>query len=293
MLLNDSIDIIVNSMDVRRLSEINDKYKNLHKGEIINILVSELSINSRRNIKVKCDICGIEKELCYAKYLKNINNCNFYACSSKCAQEKVKKTCFANFGATNASLSDEKKEKRRLTNIERFGVSNIFENKDIQNRLKEISIKRYGVDNIFKSDEFKKYMKDYNLQLYGVEYISQVPELYMKQQKSGYRLHFHENTQLYYRGTYEKDFLNFCFINNIKIEQGKRIQYFYDESDHYYFSDFYIKSKNLIVEIKSSWTYNKYLDKNLVKQKTTIESGYNYMFIIDKNYEEFQKYLNI
>jgi len=90
MLINDSIDIIVNSMDVKRLSEISDKYKNLHKGDIINILVSELSKNSKRKIKVKCDICGKEKELSYDKYLKNINNCDFYACSSKCAQEKVK-----------------------------------------------------------------------------------------------------------------------------------------------------------------------------------------------------------
>jgi len=115
----------------------------------------------------------------------------------------------------------------------------------------------------------------------------------MKQQKSGFRLHFHENTQLYYRGTYERDFLDFCFSNNIIVEQGKRISYYFNDSNHYYFSDYYIISKNLIVEIKSSWTYNKYIDKNLAKQRTTIELGYNYMFIIDKNYDEFKKYLNI
>ncbi len=287
MTINDSIDIVVNSMDVRRLSEISCKYKNLHKGDIVNILISELSSNSMRKIKVKCDICGREKELSYCKYLKNISNCNFYACSSKCAQEKVKKTCLINFGATNASFSDEKKKKRSSTNIKRFGVSNPFANKEIQNKLKNISIKKYGTDNIFGSEEFKKSMKVYNLEKYGVEYISQVPELYMKQQKSGYRLYFHEDTKLYYRGTYEKDFLDFCFNNKIIVNQGKRIKYYFENKEHYYFSDYYLESKNLIVEIKSSWTYNKYLDKNLVKEETTIKSGYNYMFIIDKKYEEF------
>jgi hypothetical protein len=273
------------------LSEISCKYKNLHKGDIINILVSELSLNSKRKIDVKCDICGKEKKLCYAKYLKNITNCNFYACSSKCAQEKVKKTCLINFGVTNASFSDEKKKKRVNTNIKKFGESNPFSNKEIQKKLKEISIEKYGTDNIFGSETFKKSMKIYNLEKYGVEYISQVPELYMKQQKSGYRLHFHDNTKLFYRGTYEKDFLDFCFSNKIVVKQGKRIKYFFESKEHYYFSDYYIESKNLIVEIKSSWTYNKYIDKNLIKQKTTIENGYNYLFIIDKKYKEFEECL--
>ena len=64
-------------------------------------------------------------------------------------------------------------------------------------------------------------------------------------------------------------------------------KYIFENNDHYYFSDFYLKLKNLIVEIKSKYTYEKYLDKNLIKQKTTIGLGYNFMFIIDKNYEEF------
>ena len=170
---------------------------------------------------------------------------------------------------------------------ERYGCDNVFQNKDVKKKLKDISIKKYGVDNIFKSDIFKNNMKIYNFEKYGVYYLAQVPEFYMKQQKSGYRLHLHENTKLYYRGTYEKDFLDLCFENNILVEQGKRIKYIFENNDHYYFSDFYLKLKNLIVEIKSKYTYEKYLDKNLIKQKTTIGLGYNFMFIIDKNYEEF------
>lgn len=287
MIINNLIEIVVNSMDVKRLSEINDKYKNIRKGDILIINVSDLSKKSGRKIEVKCDICGKEKKLSYDKYLKNFNNCNFYSCSSKCSQDKVKKTCMINFGATNASLSDEKKKKRIRTFEKKYGTSNPFGNKEIQKKLKQISINKYGVDNVFKSEEFKKFIKDYNLEKYGVEYISQVEELYIKQQKSGYRLHYHENTKLRYRGTYEKHFLDFCFNNKITIEQGKRIKYNYNGTDHYYFSDYYIKSKNLIVEIKSSWTYNKYLIKNIIKRNATIEEGYNYMFIIDKNYDDF------
>lgn len=289
MIINEEIEIVVNSMDFRRLG---DKYHNLHVGDVIKIFVHELSHSSKRKIDVKCDICGKEKKLSYEKYLKNIKNCDFYACTSKCADEKVKRTSIINFGVANASNSIEKQKKRLETFRKKFGVDNPFQNKEIKEKSKDTCIGKYGVDNIFKSTQFKNYIKRYNFEHYGVEYISQVPEIYMRQQKSGYRIHFHENTKLNYRGTYEKHFLDYCFDNNISIEQGKRIKYRYEEGEHYYFSDYYIKSKNLIVEIKSTWTYNKYLSKNLVKKNATIGYGYNYMIIKDKNYEEFKEYLN-
>ena len=43
------------------------------------------------------------------------------------------------------------------------------------------------------------------------------------------------------------------------------------------------------MEIKSSYWYEKDLDKNLDKQKSCLEQGYNFIFIINKNYEEFEK----
>jgi len=114
--------------------------------------------------------------------------------------------------------------------------------------------------------------------------------IFIKNQKSRYQLKHHEETGLSYRGTYEKDFLDYCFNNNIPIEKGKRIRYnYYDDKEHYYFSDFYYEPKNLIIEIKSDWTYNKYLYINLIKEKSCIDSGYDYLFIINKNYIKFNE----
>lgn len=291
MIIDKKIKIIVNSMDIGILSK--EKYGNIRVGNIIDIDVCDLSYHSGRKIKVKCDICDKEKELTYGKYNKNIKNFNIYTCSSKCSNIKKQKTSILKFGVINASQSEEKKKKRSNTNLKKFGVVNPYQNEEIKQKLKEISIKKYGTDNIFGSDEFKKYIKNYNFEHYGVEFVSQVPNIYMKQQKSGFRLHLHEKTKLHYRGTYEKDFLDFCIDNNIQIKQGKRFKYIFNEKTHYYFSDFYIESKNLIIEVKSTWTYNKYLEKNNIKQNAVIDSGYNYMFIIDKNYEELKKCLNI
>lgn len=60
-----------------------------------------------------------------------------------------------------------------------------------------------------------------------------------------------------------------------------------------YYPDFYLPERKLIVEIKSTMWYNKHLNINLAKQKQCILNGYNFIFIIDKNYEEFEKLLNL
>lgn len=43
-----------------------------------------------------------------------------------------------------------------------------------------------------------------------------------------------------------------------------------------YFPDIYIPHKNLIIEVKSKWIYNKQLDINKIKEEITKEMGYNY-----------------
>jgi hypothetical protein len=49
---------------------------------------------------------------------------------------------------------------------------------------------------------------------------------------------------------------------------------------------------NLIIEIKSDYTFNKELKKNLSKQKACLDQGYDFIFIVNKDYTEFEKLLN-
>ena len=49
-----------------------------------------------------------------------------------------------------------------------------------------------------------------------------------------------------------------------------------------YYPDFYIPSENLIVEVKSTWTFahpDKY-DKNIAKRDACLAAGYNFEFYI-------------
>lgn len=58
------------------------------------------------------------------------------------------------------------------------------------------------------------------------------------------------------------------------------IKYIQDNKEHNYFPDFYIKSKNLIIEVKSEWTYKILLIKNILKALAVRKAGYNFEFWI-------------
>ncbi len=56
-----------------------------------------------------------------------------------------------------------------------------------------------------------------------------------------------------------------------------------------YHSDFYLSKYNLVCEIKSKYTLDDDYDENMIKKEYSINSGYNFLFIIDKNYIELEK----
>ena len=94
-----------------------------------------------------------------------------------------------------------------------------------------------------------------------------------------------------YQGTYELDFLE-KYYNKITIEKIHPIQYKLNENVHYYHPDFYLPEYNLIVEIKSIYTYEYEIDKNLSKREYSLRSEYNFLFIIDKDYVKFEELIN-
>ena len=64
------------------------------------------------------------------------------------------------------------------------------------------------------------------------------------------------------------------------------VGYVYKDKNKIYFPDFYIPKFNLVCEIKSDYYYNKDLELNLAKKEAASSQGYNFLFIIDKNYND-------
>lgn len=220
-------------------------------------------------------------------------------------QKKIK-TNLIKYGCENPLSLNEIKEKTKKTFLEKYGVENCSQNEKIKEKIKKTCLEKYGVEHYSKTDESKKHVKDLNLDYkkiqekmkktsldrYGVEYPAQNIDIFNKTQKSQFKIKYYKNIK--YQGNYELDFLILCDkLNLLKdITRMKSIKYFYKEKIRYYHPDFYFKKLNLIIEIKSNYYYDLYLEKNLKKEKSCIEQKYDFMFIINKNYDKFLEKIN-
>jgi len=199
-------------------------------------------------------------------------------------KEKIKKIKLEKYGVEHYSKTEEYKEKFKNTCMERYDVENPTQNSEIYEKSKKTCLFNYGVEYPTQNFEIKEKIKKINLERYGAEYPLQNLEIFNKVQKSAFKLKKYKN--YLYRGTYELDFL-IKFSDNYKIEHAKTIDYVFDGKNKKYHPDYYLPDYNLIVEIKSTYIYEREKEKNEAKKEAAINSGYNFIFIIDKDYTDF------
>jgi len=234
---------------------------------------------------------------------------------------KRKDTCLKKYGETSYSKTDECKKLTIKKNIKKYGVEHPFKIKEIKDKIKITCLEKYGVDNISKLEEIKnikrqiafnktdeeKYLtreryKNTCLEKYGVEHLSQdsdfLEELLKKSfSYKSYRLPSGKIISLqgyepyimsYLLKTYnEKDIL----YKNIDIENkiGK-IYYDNEGKSSRYFPDLYLISENRIIEVKSTFTYELDLIKNISKRNECIKRKINFNFYI---YDNINKVIKI
>ena len=155
----------------------------------------------------------------------------------------------------------------------------------IQKEIESFKKSKYEFENFNLNFITKKT----NLERYGVEYPMQVLEFAEKQQKNSKKV-IKYNDNLYYQGSYEKDFLDYISSLGMieELKRGPSIKYKLNDTNRIYYPDFYLENYNLIIEVKSSYYYDKFLEKNIEKKKKCIEDGFNFLFIINKNYKPFE-----
>jgi hypothetical protein len=159
--------------------------------ETISIKIEDLPPNSGAKIKVKCDICGKEKEISLNRYKNNTKNLTrYYGCSRKCSEQKNKDSILKIYGVDNISKSDEIKEKKVKTCNSNFGVNYPQQSDIIFNKSKQSKFTIYGNENYNNLDK----TKHTNLIKYGVEYVSQNYDISLKMK---------ENQFLSYKNTFD------------------------------------------------------------------------------------------
>lgn len=221
----------------------------------------------------KCVICG-DKVRQHHKNLRLLDTCSpdcdyklrvrltkesnlrTYGVESTNVLESVKKkqrdSMLKNHGVEYYVTSNEFYDKASKTNLNNLGVPNPMQSKAVQNKVAKTKLERYGDERYNNHEKFIETC----IERYGVEHVMQDKEIFERQQKECYGSKKYKH--LYYRGTYERLFIK-EYENRFPIESLENcfaVKYTYDDKEHVYFPDFLITTNNLIVEIKSSWTYD-------------------------------------
>lgn len=306
MIINKEVKIKMNS---KHISKYRDLGYVCEVGELSIIKIEDLPKYSKCEIDVSCDICSSINKTIYINYTKLMEKFGMYRCF-KCGKKQANSTMIIRYGVDNPTKckeickkisdkyhkkSDEEKNrmviKQKETMFNKYGSWYTLTD-SYKEKLKKYNLENYGVSDYRSTDEFKNKVKNTLMKNYGVENASHAP-LNFKKSWFGNKINgFHENSNLSYQGTYELDFLE-NYYDKLNIEKIDPIKYFLNENEHYYHPDFYLPEYNLIIEIKSSYTYNYDIERNLVKKEYSIKSGYEFLFIIDKDYNNFELYIGL
>jgi hypothetical protein len=240
-------------------------------------------------------------------------------------KEKLKQSILKKYGIEHNSQSEIIKNKKRETYIKNFGVSSHLKSKEIREQIKQTNLIKYGVENPQQNKDIKEKTMNTNLELYGcksptgnilvkskviqtnlerygVPHHSQNPEVSENMMKNAYNkksyslpsgkiifLQGYENFMLDYLLSVEKIDEDDIFTKRNEVPEI----WYYDkiQKQRRHYVDFYIKSQNRCVEVKSTFT-NQEKNNVFEKQKAAKDLGLKYeIWIFNKSGELLDKYI--
>ena len=204
--------------------------------------------------------------------------------------EKNKQSHIKNWG-DYAMRNEDIIDKRNDTFIERYGGVGMA-SEELYSKMKNTNIEKYGVEYYSSTNDWYDRCVKTALEKYGKEWVSKVDSINAKQQSGGYSYYdfeFPSGRVVRVQG-YEPKVLTKLIIDyseddivvgvqNIIDEIGF-FHYDYENETHRYYPDIYIKSENRVIEVKSTYTFNKEKEKNLLKRESVLNKNINFNFII-------------
>ncbi|QAU04553.1 HJR family nuclease [Vibrio phage Va1] len=221
------------------------------------------------------------------------------SCQAKNNSKRRLSTYKKNTGYSHPHKNPEIRERMKLKMIENYGVEHYMKSPEYVDKVKSTKLKRYGNENYNNIEKIKKT----NLERYGAVSILSFQKL--KEENMFKKYGVRHSSHLGYNGYRWKDFvmpsgkivkvqgyenrylpvlINMFGEDDIIVHSPEipKVKYHYKDKEHYYFPDFYIPSRNLIIEVKSEYTLKWDLDKNIAKFKAVKEQGFNFKLKVYK-----------
>lgn len=209
-------------------------------------------------------------------------------------RKKIRKTCLEKYGVDNPYKSEEIKLKITKILLEKYGISNPMESEFFKNKIKNTCLERYRYQSASSSQVVQEKTKKTCLEKYGYAYATQNEDVQAKIIKNSFKsknFTMPSGKIIKVQG-FEPFAISLLLDSGIAeedivsgVQNVPKIMY-YDNSGkiHRYFCDIFIPSVNLIIEVKSRYTFETKKEINILKHNASIKSGYYHVFFIfDKN----------
>jgi hypothetical protein len=192
--------------------------------------------------------------------------------NAKISQSEIpklaRKTCIDKYGVDNPFKSDKVKTKIKETIKNEYGVEFISQSQSIKDQKEKTMMDKYGRPHNFAAH------KDFMVAKYGVRHSAHLPQvaeiLCNNRFKVRHKFILPSGKILELQG-YERfgiaELLKEFEEDEIYHAKGDMpaILYNFKGKSHRYYPDFYIPKANLVIEVKSEYTYESDLEKNKAK----------------------------
>ena len=224
------------------------------------------------------------RDKCKQSYLEKYGV--YHPLQSDIVKEHIKKTCLKRYGVECPFQNEDIKKTIKHTNLEKYGVEYPLQSEEVREKSKKTCLERYGVEISSQNIDVRNKAKQTCLERYGVEHATQNTEILERASKSSYKLKdytFPSGKVIKCQG-YEPFALDILINDKITEEDivtsKKEVPEIWykdsDDKDHRYYVDIFIKSINKFIEVKSTWTYKKNMEKVELTKNTVKEKGFLY-----------------
>jgi hypothetical protein len=209
-------------------------------------------------------------------------------------QDKITETFKENYGTDRPSQNEIIKQKGMDTCNELYGGNSPMNNIEIQKKSRATLFKNYGIEYVLQSTDL--YDRIENIEKYKIPFKSIITNTSFK-----FKTYIINDIKYNFQGYEDYTFfeillkkysLDDIVLNNFDITyHTSKISYFIDDKEHVYFPDFYIKSENKIIEVKSEYTFKYDYEINMMKKEACEKMGllFEFMIIDHKVYNKWLK----
>ena len=166
-----------------------------------------------------------------------------------------------------------------LTKITEAGKRNLTNFNKTQWTSEKLKQRSQIMKNLWKTEDYRKHWHDSRMQ----------PEHLTKVAMNKWKKKSYENGE--FRSSYESQCANVLTKLGYDYKyEPFYVPYTFENKNYAYCVDFYIKSLNLVIEVKPFKFIGK--PKNLAKACGTLESGYNFIFLTEKELWKDLEFIN-